>query len=560
MKKTGVKCLFICCVLLLSVSFLGGPGPVMAEDEDIKTMLTEANKELRQAERDMFSGKTDKAIASLDKIKELIFKLKASDPGNTGIKTVENKYAKLVKDLERRTGRDLGGGTLTAAGSSLEPPPPEKTSPGAPTDKKEVAEPDRTAPPAGGGKPPAKVPFDARKPLASAVRLLDSLERNLDDLADPEYPGDKNQLVERIEGKLVEIRGSLDEARTAAARKGVTSHPDFIEAESKLAAGEKKVAQAKGEYKESQAEAAAKCEEVNADVKALKTEYDRVSPFFRGATGVVIYYNDLKPVEELIIRIEDFEKNELAKVTREMEAFAGKYGSTREEINKKAESMGYSGQFKASFPYTELAGGIENIKKTRIVMAEDLVKKFKERLPRIKTGHDFFVVEQYGDIKKWLQMAGRYDPENSEVKAAQANIDREIAQGLKDFHARIDRREWSSHASNAPQNAGKLARAAMEWFDQNPDWGRREKDPRRPLAVAVTGPWSIQEKNIIGEPIMYGLPVLLAVQVDSDRELNVARVYVLTLRTVEKRGVKMEPPFDHATVGDSYFIRPSNIN
>ena len=34
------------------------------------------------------------------------------------IKTAENKLLKLVKDLERRTGKDLGAGTLTARSAS----------------------------------------------------------------------------------------------------------------------------------------------------------------------------------------------------------------------------------------------------------------------------------------------------------------------------------------------------------------------------------------------------------------------------------------------------------
>lgn len=42
-------------------------------------------------------------------------------------------------------------------------------------------------------------------------------------------------------------------------------------------------------------------------------------------------------------------------------------------------------------------------------------------------------------------------------------------------------------------------------------------------------------------------------------QLNVARVFALTLRTAERAGVKMAPPFDHATVGDSYFIPPSAV-
>jgi hypothetical protein len=115
------------------------------------------------------------------------------------------------------------------------------------------------------------------------------------------------------------------------------------------------------------------------------------------------------------------------------------------------------------------------------------------------------------------------------------------------------------HASNAPEDADKLAKVALAWFRASADWGKRDKDPRQPLAVVVTGPWSIQKTNLLGEPIMYGLPILLAVEVESDKQLNVARVYVLTLRTPEMRSVKMEPPFDHVTVGDSYFIRPAAL-
>ena len=261
----------------------------------------------------------------------------------------------------------------------------------------------------------------------------------------------------------------------------------------------------------------------------------------------------------MIFKIEDFEQNELANVRKKMEAFAAKYGSTREEIDKKAEMMGYSGQYRASFPYTALAEGIENIKKTRVVMAEDLAKKANERLGKIGNVHDFFVAEQFGEVKTWFKMASRYDPENPKVKEALSGIDQQIAQGMKDLHDRIDKRTWPGHASNAPKDAGKLAKTALSWFKASPDWGKRDKDPRQPLAVAVTGPWSIQKKNILGEPIMYGLPIILAVQVDSDKELGVARVYVLTMRTAEMRGVKMEPPFDHITVGDSYYIRPAAV-
>jgi hypothetical protein len=521
--------------------------------------VSEVSSALRQAERDMFNGKSDKAIAALENIRQALTALKAEDPNNTSIASLESKYTKLVKDLERRTGKDLGGGTLTAAAASTETAMPGKPASGS----EPGAEAATAAAPVEGAEaaPAAKLPYDARRPMSQVDRLLNSLASNLENLADPEYPGDKDQLVGNIEAKLPEIRSTLDQAKSFAAEKGVTSHPDFDSAEARLSEAEQVVAQAKGQYEEDKAAAAAMSGEVGADVAALKAEYDRVSSIFDAATGTAIYYNDLEPVEKLIVQIEDFENSELPGVRKAMDAFAAKYGATREEIDGKADAMGYSGDYRASFPYTELAEGIENVAKTRVVMAEDLVAKANQRLANIQEGrgHDFSVGEQYAMVKAWYDMAARYDAENPKVTEARAGVDQQIAEGMKSFNAEIDKRTWPGHASNAPKDAKALAQAALDWFKNSPDWGKRPQDARKPLAVAVKGPWSVQATNILGEPIMYGLPVLLAVEVESDKALNVARVYDLTMRTVEQRGVKMEPPFDSITVGNSYYIRPSAV-
>lgn len=578
MKANGIRSAMLVLVTLLLLSLLF-PGGSRAESLDAKAVLTQVNNELRQAEKDMFAGKSDQSIAALENIKQSLVKLKAAEPNSPGVKAAENSYTKLVKDLERRTGKDLGGGTLTAAGSSTPTALPDKPQPKA-MPAAETAAP-AAAPVAGRSKASAdadkskepqaaekskdgaassvKVPYEARKPLLDATQRLTSLERNLGDLADPNYRGDKDQLVKRIEEKLVEIKGLLEEAKKEAAQKGVASHPEFDRVEAELKSAGNKVAQAKGGYEKDKAESTAKSKEVDADVAALKSELDRVSPVFQAANGAVIYYNDLKPVEELIVRIEGFEKSELSGIKEKMQAFAQKYGSTGEEIDKKAQSSGYSGQQRASFSYTELAKGIENVRKTRVVMAENLVDKVNERLAGIGKAHDFSVADQLAEVKTWLKMAVRYQSDSPKVLQAQADIDQQIARAMQDLNARIDKRTWPGQAADAPSNAGDLRSAALDWFKNSPDWGKREKDPRRPLAVIVTGPWSIQQRNVLGEPVMYGLPVLLAVEVDGDKELKVARVFVLTMRTAEKAGVKMEPPFDHVTVGDSYFIRASEV-
>ena len=51
----------------------------------------------------------------------------------------------------------------------------------------------------------------------------------------------------------------------------------------------------------------------------------------------------------------------------------------------------------------------------------------------------------------------------------------------------------------------------------------------------------------------------VAEQWDIEKDMNLARVYHISLLTEEFKGVKKTPPFIGATVGDSYYIRPANV-
>ena len=220
-----------------------------------------------------------------------------------------------------------------------------------------------------------------------------------------------------MDKSLAHARAKLDEAKALAAKKGITSHPDFDKAEADLAAAEQRAAEAKQGYEKAKAAAATSSKEVNADVKALLDEYKRVEPLFAKATGYVMHYNDLEPVKELLTQIENFEKNDLGTINDKMKTFAQKYGSTREEIDRKAEAMGYSGQGRASFPYTALSEGIENVQKTRTVMADDLIRRASEMRDQTSKGiSDFARPKQYKRIKAWGELAAKLDQDNSRVK------------------------------------------------------------------------------------------------------------------------------------------------
>jgi len=523
---------------------------------DAKALLKQIGQELRQAQRDMFAGKTDKAISALEPIKKRLIQLKAADPNNPGLKTVENKYKKLVKDLERRTGKDLGGGTLTAAGTSVQTSLPSKPEA-------------KPMPEKGGGSPaqvakavaPTKLPHDARRPFSEAISQIGRVDGYIERLNDPKSTFNKKQLVDNIDKSLTHARAKFDEAKALAAKKGIASHPDFDKAEADLAVAEQKAAEAKQGYEKAQAAAATSSKKVDADVKALLDKYKRVEPLFAKATGYVMHYNDLKPVKELLTQIENFEKNDLDKINGEMKTFAQKYGSTREEIDQKADAMGYSGQGRASFPYTALSEGIENVQKTRTVMADDLVRRASDMRDQTSKGiSDFARPKQYKRIKAWGELAAQLDQDNSRVKEFNSGLDSWIEKDMKALNAKIDKVTWPGDADNAPGDADKLAEIAVR-FLQKEENKRAEKNIEvgKVLAVVITGPWRVFKKNLLGEPIQYNLPILCAVKYESDKDLNVARVYNSTLLTEEYKGVKMAAPFLGATVGNSYYIRPSAL-
>lgn len=556
MHPLKVRPLFVCLLVFLTLGIVGyGASPSIAADA--KTLLKEANKTIRQAQRDMFSGKNEKAIAALDSIRGLLEQAKSADPNNASIKTAENKYKKLVKDLERKTGRDLGGGSTTVQSSTA------TELPSAPEAKPMASKPSQPVASKKSGAPSAKVPYAARQPLGQAEQALRSVDDSIRKLLDPNFPADaKESTVKNIDTKMEYARKMLDKAKKLAAEKGVSSHPDFDEMEAKLADASKRSEEAKGDFKESQAAASGAAKEVTADVEALKAEYDRVNDLFNKATGVAIYYNDLEPAEKLLKEIEAFEKDDLPGLEAKAEAFAEKYGSTKEEIDKKADSMGFvRTTYSASFPYTAITEGIANVAKTRTVMADDLVRKAKEMIDNAKGHiHDFSRIENQNRIKAYGAMAARFDADSPRVKDFLSGLDAWVKKDTESLNAKIDKASFPSRAANAPADADALTKVAHEFLQKEADKAAAKgKEGRKILKVVITGPWRVFKKNLLGEPIQYGLPIVSAELAESEKGLNLARVYEGTLLTEEYKGVKKAPPFIGAAVGDSYYIRPSKV-
>ncbi len=88
---------------------------------DATALANEINKNLRAAENDMFNGKNESADQQLNAIAPQIEQLKAADPANPKLKSLESKYAQVRKNLDRKLGGAAPAASTAAPGLPAKP-------------------------------------------------------------------------------------------------------------------------------------------------------------------------------------------------------------------------------------------------------------------------------------------------------------------------------------------------------------------------------------------------------------------------------------------------------
>ncbi|MBI4911203.1 MAG: hypothetical protein HY823_00550 [Acidobacteria bacterium] len=170
--------------------------------------------------------------------------------------------------------------------------------------------------------------------------------------------------------------------------------------------------------------------------------------------------------------------------------------------------------------------------------------------PRKSKGADVVFGKQVAEARRLLDAAARYDANHPQV----AKLLAELSSMEKGAAGAVAARKWEGHR-NAPQGVGELAAAAMKYFKGPKGW----TDRYTVLAVAIRGPWTVQKKNLLGAPILYGIPAQLAVQKEEDRKLKQVRVFEGTLITAERAGVQAKPPFEGFYVGQNWLVNADSV-
>ena len=539
-------------LLLAGVLSLSLIAPALAGATDVESLVKQANTDIRASERQMHSGKNDEAIAGVQSVQLIVESIKQVDPTNKNIPSLENKLNKIIKSIERKTGRDLGGGsgTLQASKQQALPDKPEAKAVTQPPSSSQASVPSTS---------PNKLPYEVSQLMKEAETNVKSAEDKIKMLNQPKYAkmtlSQKTNMVEKTASRA---RQKLEQAKQLAAAEGITDRPEFSELEQRLAAVDALVVSDTAKVDQQAQQNASKGAAMKADFESLQAARETSeNALGKYAGGKAIYYNKLEEADAMLVAIEKFESNDKQALLQQQKDFGKKYGTTAEEIDSNAKAVDYSPMYHApSAAYLGITELIQQTDQGKVAMAEDLATRSAQMItsPNI---HDFFVRENYQDARSWLSLAAKFSPDNALVRKEQQTIDSRIDAGLKVFYERIDARTW--HPESAASDSSENQSVAKDYFVQSKDWAKRANDPYTVLDLKVSGPWSVQKKDLFNNPIMYGLPVIVAVELEKDKKDNLARVFHMTLRTPESTNPQTAPPFTSDTVGNSYFIRKTAI-
>lgn len=167
------------CIIVLVVS--------LATAQDVKELAKQANNEIRQSQRMMFNGKLEESLQHLQQAAELLEQIKAADPDFSQLKSLQSKYDKQKKDLDKRLPKEE---QPVEAAPTEKPEPTVKEEPPAEPTPEEQPQP-ATAPE---GQDPAALAKEADKAIKNSQRAmfggkLDDAKAELDKAA---------QLIEQI--------------------------------------------------------------------------------------------------------------------------------------------------------------------------------------------------------------------------------------------------------------------------------------------------------------------------------------------------------------------------
>lgn len=301
---------------------------------------------------------------------------------------------------------------------------------------------------------------------------------------------------------------------------------------------------------------------IDKEVADLTATYEKVQTWFQEIDkrkGVGTEEAILAAMSELATMTESFEKNDLPGVTKQMEEFAAKYGTSSMEIDNKIREVNGKNDYNPSpgYVYERLSEFLTKSKEMKTEQAATLYEDAVRTLDGISGFAEKIQVERMQVCKTKLQLAAQLDPANAQVRERLAGVDAEIASRSTTLEKEIDDRVWAGHSPTfqGPGNVEALAAEALAYL-KNTGW--ETNPPKELLAVRIVGPWANGDKNLLGEYINYQLPIeaVFRMKGPAEEAKDLARVFEFSLYTQDK---VYSPPFSKSAILGNWYMRASKV-
>ena len=539
---------------LLAVLGFAACAPVVAGGPD--ELATQADKLVRSAERLMFNGKKTEADAELGRALKLLEELKAAAPEHAKLSTIESKYAKVRKDLDRRLGK--------SAPSAAAPSPPPAPAP-------------PSKPAASSGSRDYRLPM-AQKALTSVTRDADGLLAAVEEIfsEDPATVAIPTP-VEKMEAQAgLRIARVTDGAAKVEAQYGDVDGLDvsgLTAARATAAQAEARVAELAAARRAQDASAAASASaaaEAQAarshsaaeDAELIARLHESTRERMDGIYGRNVVYATTLTVDDARAGLEKLERAEtvLPELQPHLGRLAETYGTSSMDIsNAFFEKMGRDAPSSVGRQLEELLQAATLISDSRVDTGESLAQHCETIAGAWAHALTDAQLERLQAMKEIAVVAAAIDPSSDRLKELVRSLAAQIDEHSERMTAAIDAATWPGHVSSfpGPGTTKALASSMLDWFRSDRSWGGAKENPPEILDVAVRGPWQVAERDVFGRVVRWRVPILVAVTTDKLRPRNIARVYELSIVALEgapDRAPK-EPPWDGTWVGDNYMMR-----
>ncbi|NBB94036.1 MAG: hypothetical protein GVY32_12805 [Gammaproteobacteria bacterium] len=279
----------------------------------------------------------------------------------------------------------------------------------------------------------------------------------------------------------------------------------------------------------------------------------------------VVYYDNPDAAREGLGRIESAEAAAAA-IRPLAKALTERYGWERGRITEAMDAAGVSvdkPNYMVEANARDLHEFLQQLDDTRSASTQTLVDGVRARLDDLDDFAANIQQQRLGEALELIGIAQEIDPNHPDLGPLRVAVETASSEKRAEQMARIDAAEWPGHVAefDGPGSIESLAASVRDYLAADRDWGQREDKPQDILNVAIRGPWQVAKRDILGQPIQWRLPVLVAVTDEEMRPDGIARAYELSMVAMEgaANDAPKSPPWDGFWVGDNFFLEQGRL-